>query len=168
MAKNETARPSFSIRPATADDVDLVFQFILELAKFEKLEHEVTTNRDELKLHLFGEKPPAEVLLAHVGNQCVGFALFFTSFSTFLGKPGLYLEDLYVAPAHRGLGCGRGLLVRLAQLTIERGYGRLEWSVLDWNQKAIDLYLSIGAKPMNEWTVHRLTGDPLAKLASTS
>lgn len=156
-----------NITRANENDVDLILRFILELAKFEKLEHEMVATPELLKKYLFSETPSAEVIFAESEGEKVGFALFFTSFSTFLGVPGIYLEDLFVLPEHRGRGFGRGLLSALAQITVERGYGRLEWSVLDWNQSAIDLYLSLGAKPMGDWTVHRLTGEPLSNLATS-
>ena len=155
------------ITRANEHDVDHILRFIRELAKFEKLENEMVATPELLKKYLFSGKPAAEVIFAEFDGEKVGFALFFTSFSTFLGVPGIYLEDLFVTSEHRGRGFGRGLLSALAQITVERGYGRLEWSVLDWNQSAIDLYLSLGAKPMNEWTVHRLTGEPLSKLATS-
>ena len=157
---------NFRITRATENDIDVILRFILCLAKFEKLEHEMRATPELLKKYLFSSGPTAEVLFAEANGEKVGFALFFTSFSTFLGLPGIYLEDLFVLPEHRGRGYGRKLLAALARLIVEKGYGRLEWSVLNWNKSAIDLYLSLGASPMSEWTVHRLTGEPLSKLAS--
>lgn len=152
---------------ATEHDINTIFHFICELAKFEKLEHEVQATPELLRQHLFSGSSPAEVVFIEAEEVKVGFALYFTSFSTFLGKPGLYLEDLFVLPEHRGRGYGKKLLAHLARTVVDRNYGRLEWSVLNWNQAAIDLYLSLGAKPMNEWTVHRLTGAPLTKLSAS-
>ena len=158
---------NYSIRSAEPKDVTLILQFIRDLAEFEKLSHEVVATENQLLEHLFGEKPAAEVLIAENANgDGAGFALFFTSFSTFLAQPGIYLEDLYVKPEFRSAGLGRKLLARLAQIVVERNYGRLEWSVLDWNQRAWDFYRSLGAEPKTEWTQHRLTGSALAELAS--
>jgi len=152
------------IDPASAADAATIFGLIKELAEFEHLSHEVVATEESLREQLFGEQPGAEVIIGRVGGEVVGFALYFPNFSTFLGRRGLYLEDLYVRPQFRGQGHGEQLLRHLAHLCVERGYGRLEWSVLDWNQRAIDFYQSMGAKPMNEWTVFRVTGDALAKL----
>lgn len=157
-----------SIRPATAADIDTILHFIKELAKYEKLEHEVVVDQALLRENLFGSNPAAEVIFLEEDAEKVGFALFFTSFSTFLGRPGLYLEDLFVLPSHRGRGYGKRLLSQLASEVVKRGYGRLEWSVLNWNQPAIELYKSLGAKPMTEWTVHRMTGQELLQLANLS
>ena len=154
------------IRFATAEDTPLVLSFIRELAEYEKLSHEVVATVEDLRESLFGERPFAEVLLAFVEDEPVGFALFFHNFSTFLGKPGVYLEDLYVRPEHRGSGAGRTLLSRLARLAVERGCGRLEWWVLDWNEPSIGFYKRLGAEAMDDWTVYRLTGVALADLAS--
>lgn len=153
------------IRSATIDDVPLILKFIKELAEFEKLLHEVTATEEILKETLFGPHPKAEVIISSCDNNPVGFALFFHNFSTFLGKPGIYLEDLYVKPEARGKGIGKKMLQHLARLALERNCGRLEWWVLDWNQQAIDFYRSIGAIAMDEWTVQRVTGDALKKLA---
>lgn len=153
------------IRFATASDVPLILQFIKELADYEKLLDQVVATEELLLEKLFGDKQYAEVILAYVDHKPVGFALFFHNFSTFLGKPGIYLEDLYVKPESRGLGIGKKLLSFLANLAIERDCGRLEWWVLDWNKPAWDFYLSIGAKPMEEWTVHRVSGQELINLA---
>lgn len=154
-----------AIRSATVEDTPLILSFIRELAEYEKLSHEVVATEEALRASLFGERPFAEVLLAFVGGEPLGFALFFHNFSTFLGKPGIYLEDLYVRPEHRGTGAGRALLVRLARLAVERGCGRLEWWVLDWNEPAVGFYKRIGARAMDDWTVYRLTGDALERLA---
>jgi GNAT superfamily N-acetyltransferase len=155
------------IRCATESDVDVIGELIRGLAEYEKLAHEVAWNREQLKHNLFGPRPYAEVLIAEddATRQVVGFALFFHNFSTFLGKPGIYLEDLFVRPEHRGRGWGKALLRELAKLAIERDCGRLEWWVLDWNEPAIEFYMSVGARPMDEWTVYRVTGDALARLA---
>jgi GNAT superfamily N-acetyltransferase len=150
-----------SIRPATVDDVALILRLIHELAVFENLEHEVKTTAAELREHLFGPRPYAEVLIASLADQPVGFALFFHNYSTFLSKPGIYLEDLYVREAFRTHGVGTALLQAVQQLAVERGCGRFEWSVLNWNQRAIDFYEKMGAKPMSEWTIYRLTGEAL-------
>jgi GNAT superfamily N-acetyltransferase len=153
------------IRPATEADVPLILAFIKELAEYERLSHEVSATEDDLREWLFGERPAAEVLIAHTNALPAAFALFFHNFSTFLGKPGIYLEDLYVRPGFRGAGIGRALLVHLAKLARERGCGRLEWSVLDWNEPAIRLYKSLGASPVSGWTVYRVTGEALEELA---
>ncbi len=158
--------PQIRIRPATRDDVPLIVTFIHELAVYEKLAHVVVTSEADLHAALFGDPPVVEAMIASVDDEPVGYALFFPSFSTFLGKPGLYLEDLYVRPAARGVGAGRKLLEHLACLVIERGWGRLEWSVLDWNEPSIAFYKKMGAKAMDEWTVFRLTGKALETLAS--
>ena len=154
------------IRVATEDDVPLILSLIRELAEYEGLGHEVVATEEVLRDSLFGERAGAEVVICHSDGAPAGFALFFHNFSTFLGRPGLYLEDLYVRPEMRGRGIGRALLVHLAGLARERGCGRMEWSVLDWNEPAIALYKSIGATPMDEWTVYRVTGDALEDLAS--
>jgi GNAT superfamily N-acetyltransferase len=154
------------IRSATRDDVPLILSFIKELAEYERLSQEVVATEEGLRDSLFGERPVAEVLIGYLGDEPAGFALFFHSFSTFLGRPGIYLEDLYVRPAFRGAGVGRTLLARLAGLATERGCGRLEWSVLDWNKAAIRFYKALGAVPMDEWTVYRVTGDAVGDLAA--
>lgn len=156
---------SVAIRFATRDDAPLVAELIRGLAKYEKLEHEVTMTEDVLVRNLFGPRPYAEALIAEQDGAAVGFALFFHNFSTFLGLPGIYLEDLFVVPANRGGGVGRALFERLAQIAVERGCGRLEWAVLDWNRDAIGFYERLGARPNDEWTVYRLTGDALRALA---
>jgi len=154
-----------AIRFATADDAPAILGFIRDLADYEKLAHEVVADEAALRATLFGSRPAAEVLIAERAGAPVGFALFFQSYSTFLAKPGMYLEDLFVRPAARGQGVGSALLAALARIAVERSYGRFEWSVLDWNAPAIRLYTSLGAAPMSEWTVNRLTGAPLARLA---
>ena len=154
-----------TLRFATSSDVSEIFKLIKALADFEKLSHEVTATEEILRKNLFVERKMAEVILAEVDGKIVGLALFFHNFSTFLGKPGIYLEDLFVLPEMRGQGVGMKLLSKLAEIALERDCGRLEWSVLDWNQKAIDLYLSIGAKAMNEWTVMRLSKNEMQSLA---
>jgi GNAT superfamily N-acetyltransferase len=154
------------IRPATEDDVPIILSLIRELAEYERLSHEVVATEGLLRESLFGDRRGAEVLIACCKGAPAGFALFFHSFSTFLGRPGIYLEDLYVKPKFRGRGIGRALLAHLARLAKERGCGRLEWAVLDWNEPAIKLYKSIGAVPMDEWTVYRVTGEALETLAT--
>ncbi|HEY8506216.1 MAG TPA: GNAT family N-acetyltransferase [Gemmataceae bacterium] len=154
------------IRPATPDDVPTIAALIRELAGYEKLAHEVVLDEADLREHLFGPRPYAEVLLAEDGGAVVGFALFFHNYSTFRGKPGIYLEDLFVRPEHRGKGHGKALLLRLARLAVERGCARLEWAVLDWNEPAIGFYRALGAVPMDEWTVYRLTGEALERAAN--
>ena len=156
---------NLEIRFATSDDVPLILHFIQELAKYEKLSHEVIATEEILRTNLFGDKKYVEVLLGYVDNKAVSFALFFHNFSTFLGKPGIYLEDLYVVEDMRGQGIAKKMLSFLAKLTLDRDCGRLEWSVLDWNTSAINFYKSIGAKPMDEWTVHRVTGQELYELS---
>jgi GNAT superfamily N-acetyltransferase len=153
------------IRAAEPGDIDIILQFIRDLAAYEKLAHAVNTDRDTLARYLFGARPMAEVLIAERQGDAIGFALFFHNFSTFEGRPGLYLEDLFVRPDARGSGAGKALLVRLAQLAIERDCARLEWSVLDWNEPAIAVYRAIGAVPMEEWTIQRLDGASLQALA---
>lgn len=156
------------IRFATAADTPMIARLIRALADYERLTHAVVLDEDQLREHLFGPRPYAEVLLVEAVGQVVGFALFFHNFSTFLGKPGIYLEDLFVLPDQRGKGYGKALLVALARLAVERGCGRMEWSVLNWNQPAIDFYRALGAVPMDEWTVYRLTGDALQAVANLS
>jgi GNAT superfamily N-acetyltransferase len=153
------------VRPATRDDVPVIAELIRGLARYEKLEHQVVMTEELLAAGLFGERPYAEVILAVEDGQAVGFALFFHNFSTFLGRPGIYLEDLFVLPEHRCLGIGRTLLAHLAALAVDRGCGRLEWAVLDWNRDAIAFYERLGARPNSDWTVYRLTGEALTGLA---
>ena len=162
----KTRDPQFTIRTATLADVPLILSFIRELAKYEKLENEVVADEEQLKKSLFGEHKGAEVILGFYDDKPVAFAVFFHNFSTFLGKPGLYLEDLFVKPEMRGKGLGKILLSYLAKLAHDRGCGRFEWWVLDWNEPALKFYRSIGAQPMNDWTVQRVTGDALEALAS--
>ena len=153
-----------SFRFATENDTKTILQFIKDLAEYENMSDEVVATEELLKEWIF-EKKKAEVILAQAEGENVGFALFFHNFSTFLGRAGIYLEDLYVKKEHRGKGYGKALLKELARITVERGCGRLEWSCLDWNQPSIDFYLSLGAKPMDEWTVYRVTGETLNELA---
>lgn len=157
--------PDFRIRPATEADIPLVLDFVRGLAEYEKLAHEVVASEETVRDALFGEKAHVEVVFACEGDEEVGFALFFHNFSTFLGRSGIYLEDLFVRPAHRGKGYGKALLAHLAKLTVERGCGRLEWVVLDWNEPAIRFYENLGAHSLDEWRVFRLTGDALASMA---
>lgn len=162
---SKTPDADFSIRPANINDCELILSFIRELADYEKLLHEVVADVHALEKTLFGEKPYAEVIIADYQNEAVGFALFFHNYSTFLGKPGLYLEDLYVSPPMRGRGFGKNMLTYLASLALSRNCGRLEWWVLDWNKPAIDFYQSLGAEPMQDWTVNRICGQALIDLA---
>jgi GNAT superfamily N-acetyltransferase len=157
-----------TIRPAVAADVPLILSFIRELAVYEKLSHEVVTSEAALRRTLFGKHPAAEVMLADADGEPAGFALFFHNYSTFLGLPGLYLEDLFVRPDLRGRGVGRRLLSTLATLAIARGCGRFEWSVLDWNEPAHAFYRKLGARPMADWTVWRMDGPDLVALAKES
>jgi GNAT superfamily N-acetyltransferase len=156
---------TFTIASATERDVPTILQMIRALAEYEKLSHAVTATEDRLRRTLFGPNPAAEVLMAHAGTQPAGFALFFHNYSTFLGQRGVYLEDLFVVPEWRGHGLGRQLLSRLAAIAIERDCGRLEWSVLDWNAPAIGFYRKLGAVPMDDWTIFRVTGESLQRLA---
>jgi GNAT superfamily N-acetyltransferase len=155
-----------TIRPATAHEAPVILGFIQQLAKYERLEHEVVATAEDLQRTLFGPRPYAEVVLACEGGTPVGFALFFHNFSTFKGRPGLYLEDLFVLPEARRRGIGRLLLAWLARTAIERGCARLEWAVLDWNEPSIQFYHRLGAVPMDEWTTFRVTGDTLTALAA--
>ena len=154
------------IVPARESDIPLVLDFIRQLAEFEQLTHEVMANEQVLRDSLFGERPVAEVALAYLAGEAVGFAVYFSNFSTFIGRPGIYLEDLFVKPAFRGKGIGRALLSYLARLAKQRNCARLEWAVLDWNQRAIDFYRRLGATPMHDWTVFRLTGSALDEAAA--
>src|SRR6267142_2259995 len=150
---------NLTIRPAQVTDIPIIIQLIRDLATYERAPNDVSATEEQLRKVLFGEKPAAEVLLAFAGGAPVGFAVFFHNFSTWLGRPGLYLEDLFVKPDERGKGYGRALLVDLAQIARERGCGRMEWAVLDWNDPAIQFYRKLGAKPNEEWTIYRLTTD---------
>src|SRR5438477_10290158 len=157
----------FKIRPACLEDVPVILQLIHDLATYERAPDEVSATEEQLVEVLFGEKPAAEVLLAFEEESPIGFAVYFYNFSTWLGRPGLYLEDLFVKPEKRGKGYGRALLVDLAKIARDRGCGRMEWAVLNWNEPAIKFYRSLGAKPMEEWAVFRLTLDGIAKLAQS-
>ena len=157
----------FRIRPATVNDLSIVLQLIRDLAEYERAPNDVVATEEGLREVLFGERPSAEVVLAMEGDNAVGFAVFFHNFSTWLGRPGLYLEDLFVRPDSRGKGYGRALLVHLAEIARERGCGRMEWAVLDWNEPAIKFYRSLGAAPNEEWTIFRLTSDKIAALADS-
>src|SRR5438132_3198461 len=159
--------PDFKIRPARLEDVPVILQLIRDLATYEREPEQVTATEEQLVDVLFGEKPAAEVLLAFEGDSPVGFAVYFYNFSTWLGQPGLYLEDLFVKPDKRGNGYGRALLVELANIARDRDCGRMEWAVLDWNEPAIKFYRALGAKPMHEWTVFRLTRAGIASLADS-
>jgi GNAT superfamily N-acetyltransferase len=158
--------PAATIRPAIAADVPLVLQLIRELAAYEKLGHEVTATERDLRESLFSSPPSAEVVIAETDGGVAGYALFFHNYSTFLCKRGLYLEDLFVRPSFRGRGIGRLLLSHLAGIAVQRGCARFEWAVLDWNESAIGFYRSLGAMPMDDWTVFRLSGDALKRLAA--
>ena len=157
---------TLSIRSASATDIPLIAQFIRDLAEYERLAHEVRFDEAVLEAKLFGSRPYAEVLIGEIDGAPQGFALFFHNFSTFEGKPGVYLEDLFVRPEARGAGLGKALLKKLAAIAVERDCARLEWSVLDWNEPAIQFYKALGAKPMDEWTIYRVDGTALAKLAA--
>jgi GNAT superfamily N-acetyltransferase len=157
--------PALRIRPATIDDAALITRLIRALAEYERLLHECEATEERVRASLFGERPDAEVVIAEVDGDPAGFALFFHNYSTFLARRGLYLEDLFVVPEHRGRGVGRALLAHLARLAVERDCGRLEWWVLDWNEPALRFYRSLGAEPMSDWTVQRVTGDALRRLA---
>ncbi len=165
-----TAMTAFSIRPATPDDSATLFSLISDLAEYEKLTHLVEATPQKIRDALFGATPHAEAVIAEVeqdgARHAVGFALFFHNFSTFLARPGLYLEDLFVEPAWRGHGLGKALLQHLAAIAVERGCGRFEWSVLDWNQPSIDFYRAMGADVMPDWRICRVTGDALSRLGS--
>ena len=154
----------FTLRAAELRDLNAIVQLIRELAEFENLGHLLQVTPDKLRPQLFGERPVIESMVAQLDDEVVAFALFFTNFSTFLAQPGLYLEDLYVKPAHRGQGIGEALLARLGRLAVERGYGRFEWSVLDWNESAIRFYKRMGAAVMPDWRICRIAGDALQAL----
>ena len=158
--------PLFRLASARENDIGLIFQLIRELAVDEKLADQVVATEEDLRAALFGPRPAAEVVIGYAGDDPAGFAMFFQTFSTFKGRPGLYLEDLFVKPEWRGRGLGRMLLARLARIAVERGYGRMEWSVLDWNELALRVYRAVGARPMDQWTVYRLNGEALRDLAA--
>ena len=158
------ATPNLRIVPATERDVAVILNFIRKLAEYEKLSHQVAATEELLRDTLFGGRRVAEVLIAYLGDEPAGFALFFHNFSTFLGRPGIYLEDLFVEPAHRGKGIGKALLTEIAKIARERNCGRLEWAVLDWNRPAIDFYRGLGAVPLEDWTLFRVTGEVLDNL----
>lgn len=160
-----TKVPGLSLRFAQESDVELILGLIRGLAEFEKLAHEMVADAETLRRSLFRDRRVAEVVIAEYGEAPAGFALFFHNFSTFLGKPGIYLEDLFITPEFRGKGIGREMLSFLARLAVERNCGRLEWAVLNWNRRAIDFYRSLGAQPLNEWIVYRLTGQELEDLS---
>ena len=162
-----TSAEDFRIESATDAHLPIVLQFITELADYEKLTHLLTVTEDGLRQALCGPRPAAEAIIAYAGDEPVGFALFFQNFSTFLGRPGLYLEDLFVRPQWRGKGAGAKLLKHLASIAVDRNYGRMEWAVLDWNTTAIDFYRRLGATLLDDWTLCRVTGQALQKLART-
>ena len=153
------------IRPATVKDTAVICQLIRDLAEYERLSHEVVLDENRLREHLFGPRPFAHVLIAEDGGATIGFAFYFYTYSTFLGRPGIYLEDLFVRPEFRGKGHGKALLARLASKAVEEGCGRVEWAVLNWNEPSIQFYKSLGAEPKNEWTIYRLSGKSLHDLA---
>ena len=159
---------SITIRQATQDDATAIYDMIYELAVYEKAPEEVVTTPEEIRETLFASGSKTEALICEVAGKAVGYAVFFTSYSTWLGRNGIYMEDLYVTPDYRGIGAGKALLKTIAQYAVQRQCGRLEWSVLDWNQPAIDFYLSIGAQPQDEWVRYRLTGDALRAFAEYS
>lgn len=166
LLQKDAEESDFTIRPAAENDAGTILSLIKELADFEKLSHEVVATEDDIRRSLFGPHPFAEVLIGEYEGIAVSFALFFYNFSTFIGKPGIYLEDLYVKPEYRRQGFGRKMLAHLARLAKDRNCGRFEWSVLDWNEPAIRTYDRLNAKPMKEWILYRLTGEPLARLAA--
>jgi GNAT superfamily N-acetyltransferase len=161
------AAQPFRFTPAAEEHLGLLLQLIKELAEYERLAHEVTATEADLRASLFGERPAAEAVIAYAGESPAGFAVYFHTFSTFLGRRGLYLEDLFVRPAWRGQGLGRMLLAYVARTALDRGCGRMEWAVLDWNELALGVYRRIGARPLEEWTVQRLTGQALRDLAAS-
>ena len=168
MTPIQTDVPGFALRPAVSRDTPLILSFIGKLAEYEHLSHEVQASEEQLRRWLFGEQPPAEVILGEFQGEPVGFALFFHTFSTFMGRPGLYLEDLFIDPDFRGRGFGKAMMAHLARLAVERGCGRFEWSVLDWNAPSIAFYRRLGAEPMDEWSVYRIAGKALEKLGRGS
>ncbi len=156
----------FSIRPARPEDAATIANLVYELAVYEKLEQSARATPEDFRIHLFGPRPHAEAMVAEIDGEPVGFALFFPTFSTFRGQPGLYLEDIYVRPAHRGRGMGKALLAMVAKIAMDRGLDRLEWAVLNWNSPAIGFYRGLGARPLEDWTTYRLGDGPLAELAA--
>jgi len=156
---------TIQIQPATEADVPLILTLIKALAEYERLGHEVVATEAMIHESFFGATPHAQAVIARMGGDAVGFAIWFSTYSTFLSRPGIYLEDLFVLPAWRGKGVGKALLRHLARIAVDRGCGRIEWSVLDWNETAVRFYRSIGARPMDEWTVYRMTGDEITRLA---
>ena len=158
--------PDFEIRPAAIADVPLILSFIKKLAEYERLAHEVVATEESLRETLFNARKTAEIAIGYYQNKPIGLVLFFHNYSTFLGRPGLYIEDLFIDESYRRRGFGAALLRYVARLAIERNCGRLEWSVLDWNKPAVDFYTKIGAVPMSGWTVFRVTGESLANLAA--
>ena len=165
MTHDSPSASTIQLRQAQVGDTRQILAFVRELAEYEKLAHEAVADEAALAAQLFGERPAAEVIIAEVDGQPAGFALFFHNFSTFLGKRGLYLEDLFVRPQFRGMGLGQRLMAHLARIAVERDCGRFEWSVLDWNTPAVDFYRQLGAAPLDGWTVQRMTGDALTALA---
>ncbi len=166
MTKNKQQMTNnFKLRQATPTDVPVLFELILALAKYEKLSHTVTGNIDNLQEHLFGAKPYGEAIIAAYGEEAVGFALFFHNYSTFLTKPGIYIEDIFVMPEFRRMGIGKAILKYIAELAVNRDCGRLEWSVLDWNESAIAFYEEMGSQVLPDWRICRITGDSLTQLA---
>ncbi|RIK88172.1 MAG: N-acetyltransferase [Planctomycetota bacterium] len=165
MRQAEVTNERVTVRPASSDDVPLILAFIRELAEYERLAHTVDTTEACLQRTLFGQRPEAEVLIGEVDGEAVGLALFFANYSTFKGRSGIYLEDLFVRPHARGVGVGKALLREVARIAAARGCVRLEWSVLDWNTPAIEFYRSLGAQPLDDWTVYRLTSEGIARLA---
>ena len=163
---SEKSRTEFHIRSADASDVPVILAFVSELAEYEHLSHLVTATESKLRETLFGAHPGAEVVLAFEGSEPAGFAVFFHNFSTFLGVKGLWLEDLFVRPVFRGRGYGKALLLHVARVACERGCGRFEWSVLDWNEPSIRFYKSLGAQPLDDWTIFRVTGKALQELGA--
>jgi GNAT superfamily N-acetyltransferase len=160
------SQTTVTIRPAQPEDCETIANLVYELAVYEKLEQYAKAKAEDFRRHLFGPSPHAEAILAEIGDESVGFALSYTTFSTFRGCPGLYLEDIFVRPEHRGKGIGKALLATVARLARDRGFARLEWSVLNWNTPAIGFYQSLGAQAMSEWTVYRIDDGPLDQLAS--
>jgi GNAT superfamily N-acetyltransferase len=163
----ESVKEGIRIERAVESQVPLILNFIRQLAEYEKLLHKVEADEARIRESLFGPRPCADVVIAYLGEQPAGLAIFFQTYSTFWGRPGIYLEDLFVEPRFRGHGIGKALLVHLAKLTRERGGARLEWSVLDWNEPAIQFYKGLGAEPLDDWTMYRVTGEKLDRLAET-